>query len=132
MKKERINEARLLAEAKGWLEARHGVSPQEHGINFVKVWYKPTPFRKTICVVFAPSEEVGTAFIKEQNAILLMIRNLWVITLFPLAFIFGIRWGIVIGFFAVILGLLFFCVYMYYKCRKWEKIHQWKIDVYYP
>lgn len=132
MKKEQIDEMRLLADAKRWFEEKQGVPPQKCGINFVKVWYKPTPFKKTICVVLAPSGEVGTAFIKEQNTILRTIKNLWLLVFFPLGFIFSICWGVVVWFLSLSICLLFWCIYMYYKCQKWEKIHQWKVDVYYP
>lgn len=140
MKKKQIDEKELLANAVHWFEKTNDTSPEARNLTFAKVWYKPTIFGKTPCVVFAPTEEIGNAYIWEQNVILRSMKNFIFIVIFFISAIFtlfsqighperlSIIGGILIGLLTC--GLLFF-LYLGRKCKKCEKIHQWKVEVYY-
>lgn len=138
MKKEKLDEKQLLADAKQWFEQTHGKTPKECGIKFIKVWYKPIPFKKMPTVVFAPTEEIGKAFIWEQNAILRAIRYFWIAPVSFLFFMFLIfsretkeeAIGVAIIFTVIVLFALIFFLYLGRKAQKLEKIHQWDVELY--
>lgn len=131
-----MNEKQLLADAELWFTKKHGHSPKELGVEFIKIWHKPVPFKKLTTVVFAQSREQGDAFIKEQNLILRWIKNFWLVGFFPIGFIvslFARKPELYLAFtLPVLFCLTFYCYYQSRKCKHWEKIHQWNVDVYYP
>lgn len=143
MSKQQINEKQLLADAKAWFENKYEASPQKCRTNFIKVWHKPTPLRKTTAVVFAPTEEIGKAFIWEQNFIFRTLGNFWIVGVSSIIFMFAslhalsqgdeeIAIAIVTVFTILCLCALLFFRYMAKKCKKLEKIHQWNVEIYYP
>ncbi|MCM1322637.1 MAG: hypothetical protein NC218_00440 [Acetobacter sp.] len=143
MSKKQINEKQLLTEARAWFEQKYKKSPRNCGIKFIQIWHKPTPFRKTTAVVFAPTEEIGKAFIWEQNAIFRSMSNFWIVVVcyFIFAFIFihtlsqqdeKTAMAITIFFTALCGCAAAFFLFLGKKCKKLEKIHQWNVEVYYP
>lgn len=138
-KKEQINEEQLLADAKLWFEQKHGKSPEECDVKFIKVWHTPTPLVKTTAVVFAKTEKAGKAFIWEQNVIRRTLRYSWILPIYGIATFFTIcsqeTKEDIIGAGIFCLTPIFFtlCLYLHFawKCKKLKKIHQGNVDVYY-
>lgn len=141
MNKKQIDEKQLLTDAMRWFEKKHGVLPDDCNMEFFKIWRKPTivPFVKKHAIVFAPTEEVGKAFIWEQNAILRTMKNFIFIIIFCIASIFTLFSQIdhpekVITIAGIDIGLLtcaiLFFEYLSMRCKKCEKIHQWNVEVY--
>lgn len=143
MSKKQINEKQLLTEAKAWFEQKYEKPPKDCGVKFIKIWHKPTALRKTTAVVFAPTEEIGKAFIWEQNVIFRTMGYFWIsaviTSIFAFLFMYSLaqqdeKTAIAIAFlFTVLCGcaILFF-LFLARKCKKLEKIHQWNVEVYYP
>jgi len=143
MRKKRINEEQLLADAKNWFEKKYLKTPKECSVEFIKVWYKPTPLGKITACVFAPTKEIGEAFIWEQNAILRAMKSfgLVVLGLFIVGFIFlydcaqnDMENAMTMGGIGVFICFCA-CLSFYYlarKCKRLEKIHKWNVEIYYP
>ncbi len=139
MKKEKLNEKQLLADAKLWFEQEHGKPPKECGIKFIKIWHKPTPFEKTIAVVFAQTEEAGKAFIWEQNVIFRSMTHFWIVAVYVVITFFAVfsqkkpdeAKNVAIIFLIPIFLAFLLSLYLQRKCKRLEKIHQWNVDVYY-
>ncbi len=140
MRKEKPNEKQLVTDAKRWFEQKYGKTPKECGIKFIKVWHKPTPYKKTTAVVFAQTEEIGKAFIWEQNAIWRSIKNFWILPIYAIVSLFAVfsqeRNDEIINTGIICLVPIFFalclCFYAAHKCKKKEKIHKWDVEIYYP
>ncbi len=143
MKKKQIDEKQLLADAERWFREKHGEFADDCGVEFIQIWYKPTAFTKTTAVVFAPTEEIGKAFIREQNIIFRAMGNFWLVGVAFLVFVCVLihtlsmqNTSAALTVLGVFLGLCScaFLVFFYLgrKCKKLEKIHQWDVDVYYP
>lgn len=137
--KKQIDEKQLLADAKLWFTKKHGASPKECNIKFIKIWHKPTLFRTTTAVVFAQTEEAGKAFIWEQNAIWRSGKYFWLVpVLFTVALFATFSQktpeamiNIAIHFISISFLMFLCCLYFAKKCKKLEKIHQWNVDIYY-
>lgn len=138
-----MNEKELLSNAALWYKQEYGHTPKKYGIKFIDIWHKPTFFRKLKTVVFAPTEEIGKAFILEQN---LILRSMKCFCISPIVFLaFGFtalhelnqenkETAIAI---AIIFTVLCLCALLYFlllarKCKKLEKIHRWNVDIYCP
>lgn len=144
MRKKQIDETQLLADATRWFNQKYGESPQNLGAEFIKIWHKPTPFIKTPTVVFAPTEEIGRAFIWEQNVIFRTMGNFWFFGAALFACVVLLTYflpkqdivSMVTTITSVLLGLslcfVLLFLYLARKCKKCEKIHQWNVEVYYP
>ncbi len=139
--KQKTDEKQLLADAKLWFEQRYGKSPKECGIKFIKIWHKPTPlFKKTTAVVFAQTEEAGNALIREQNALWRIPNYIGILPVYAFAFFFTLfsqesRENIMntgILFTIPVFFAFLFVLYLEIKCKKLEKIHQWKPILYFP
>ncbi len=136
----KTDENYLLANAQAWFEKKHGKSSTELGCRFVKIWHKPTffPFRRVNTVVFAPTEKIGMAFIKEQNTIWNSVDHFWIFalvgTICMFMFIFVVTRRIEVIVFFTIFGLceIILQMFRYKQCRKLEKIHNGNVDIYYP
>lgn len=130
----------LLADAGHWFETKHGKSPEEFGMKFVTIWHKPTLFKRTTAVVFAPDEETGKAFLWEQNVILRTMGNFWIVPVFVILTMFLAvaqetikAAGVVLGcgsLICLLAGQSMLCLGR--KCKKLEKIHKWNVEIYYP
>ncbi len=143
MNKKQVDEKQLLADATSWFEKKYAKTPKECNVKFIKVWHKPTPLRKTIAVVFAPTKEIGKAFIWEQNVLFRTMGNFWLIAVALTVSVFASFYFflkqdnvgalLIAGIFISLCfcALLFF-LYMGKKCKKLEKIHKWNVEIYYP
>jgi len=143
MSKQQTNDNQLLADAKNWFQKKYEKTPQERNVRFIKVWHKPTPLRKTLAVVFAPTEEIGKAFIWEQNVLFRIAKSFLfvgiVFTVFSCAFIYALAQNnkefmttITVIAIALCCCALLFLYFLARKCKKAEKIHKWNVEVYYP
>lgn len=136
----KLDEKQLLTDAEHWFETKHGKSPEEFGMKFVTIWRKPALFKKITAVVFAPNEETGKAFLWEQNVILRTMGNFWIVPVFVILTMFLAvtqetlkAAGVVLGcgsLICLLAGLSMFCLGK--KCKKFEEIHKWNVEIYYP
>lgn len=137
MKKKQIDEKQLLTDAMHWFEKKHGVLPDDCNMEFFEIWREPTivPFVKKYAVVFAPTTEIGEAFIWEQNAIYRAVHIMYLAPFLAIGlFITIFRNGGLQTTGGILMGILFclalFCHYQARKCKKCEQIHQWEVDIY--
>lgn len=141
MSKTKIDEKTLLANANRWFEHKHNATPADCDIKFIKIWNQPRGFTKSPTVVFAPTEEIGTAFIKERTLFLhTLIGSLCTLALCIIAlcsFIWSIAHGNIerminiayVTTFISIVSVPVIC-YITRKCKKLEKIHKWQVETY--
>lgn len=140
-------EYNLLVEACQWFKEKYGKFPEECNVKFTRVWYKPfewhSLFSRKPVVVFAPTKEIGESFIKEQNIILRIMECFVLAPVIMIASIFAFAYSIqhgntacTIAVVAIVsllwIGAFFLVSYLGIVCKKFEKIHEWNVDVYYP